>query len=769
MSYQVLARKWRPKQFTEMVGQGHVLKALVNALDDNRLHHAYLFTGTRGVGKTSIARLFAKALNCETGVSSQPCGTCGSCVEIAEGRFVDLIEVDAASRTKVEDTRELLENVQYAPSRGRFKVYLIDEVHMLSKSSFNALLKTLEEPPPHVKFLLATTDPQKLPVTVLSRCLQFNLKNMIPQRIVEHLTEVLTAEQVAFDEEALWLLARSADGSMRDALSLTDQAIAFGAGSINEADVRVMLGTIDLRLVYQILQSLIDTDGARLLQCVDDLAQFSPDYQSVLGDIISLLHRIAIAQTVPSALDNSMGDKQQVVSLAAQLSAEDVQLFYQVALMGRKDLPLVPDAREGLEMVLMRMLAFRPASAPPVKLSPLSETGNAENSQEQEVSEQSVVPLNNAALNSEADHSPQPSVTQKHEKTVVVNNEKVDEIDTLAVSHSDQLGSEPVAELTENSEVAPAVVTQVQDLNASVSSDHYSSSAFINQTEAGGDVAENEMSLDGSKVEPKADGSLEQENAGALESFSSEQSASRVASPEPVELEQAVEQAPEEIAEVSLQSGPVTATISESQESQSIEVTSQHSIAPAPSAVDVPPWEDLPEQALVGESVGVTDTQPAALAQPEIEAHSAIHQINISKFLDEPVKQYSELQYESWPSLVGAIGFTGMTAHIAENLSLETIGENSLQFSVSKVQQNVLDETQRNRIQQMLSDYFGLSLNVTFDASQSTRETPWQCFEKLRAKRLRTAIDHFQNDSIVQKIVTTFTGQIDRSSIMPID
>ncbi|WP_415903225.1 DNA polymerase III subunit gamma/tau [Neptuniibacter sp. QD29_5] len=365
MSYQVLARKWRPAKFQEMVGQEHVLKALVNALDDDRLHHAYLFTGTRGVGKTSIARLFAKSLNCEQGVSSTPCGQCSACKEIAEGRFVDLIEVDAASRTKVEDTRELMENVQYAPTHGLYKVYLIDEVHMLSTHSFNALLKTLEEPPPHVKFLLATTDPQKLPITILSRCLQFNLKNLIPERIVNHLRTVLTAEQIQFEEPALWLLARSADGSMRDAMSLTDQAIAFGAGQIGEADVRAMLGTIDQRLVYQMLFCLAASDAKGLMAAVTDLAQFSPDYNTVLGDLIGVLHRIAMAQTIPDAVDNSMGDKDQIIDLAGKLTAEDVQLYYQVALMGRKDLPFVPDPREGLEMVLLRMLAFRPASAQP--------------------------------------------------------------------------------------------------------------------------------------------------------------------------------------------------------------------------------------------------------------------------------------------------------------------------------------------------------------------------------------------------------------------
>ncbi|WP_409523026.1 DNA polymerase III subunit gamma/tau [Nitrincola sp. MINF-07-Sa-05] len=366
MSYQVLARKWRPRRFTEMVGQEHVLKALVNALDDGRLHHAYLFTGTRGVGKTSIARLFAKSLNCEVGISSEPCGKCTACLEIAEGRFVDLIEVDAASRTKVEDTRELLENVQYAPTHGRFKIYLIDEVHMLSGHSFNALLKTLEEPPPHIKFLLATTDPQKLPVTILSRCLQFNLKNMIPQRIVDHLAHVLTEESIPYDEPSLWLLARSAEGSMRDALSLTDQAIAFGGGQVNETDVRAMLGTIDHRLVYRILEGLADHDPHAVIETLAELSRFSPDYQMLLGDIVSLLHRIALAQMLPDAIDNSLGDKEQLLSLASRLRAEEVQLYYQIGLVGRKDMPYVPDAREGLEMVLLRMLAFRPASVQPL-------------------------------------------------------------------------------------------------------------------------------------------------------------------------------------------------------------------------------------------------------------------------------------------------------------------------------------------------------------------------------------------------------------------
>ncbi|MFJ1340431.1 DNA polymerase III subunit gamma/tau [Pseudomonas caricapapayae] len=374
MSYQVLARKWRPRSFREMVGQTHVLKALINALDNQRLHHAYLFTGTRGVGKTTIARIIAKCLNCETGITSTPCGTCSVCREIDEGRFVDLIEIDAASRTKVEDTRELLDNVQYAPSRGRFKVYLIDEVHMLSSHSFNALLKTLEEPPPYVKFILATTDPQKLPATILSRCLQFSLKNMTPERVVEHLSHVLSAENVPFEDDALWLLGRAADGSMRDAMSLTDQAIAFGEGKVLAADVRAMLGTLDHGQVYGVLQALLEGDARALLEAVRHLAEQGPDWNGVLAEMLNVLHRVAIAQALPEAVDNGQGDRDRVLALAQALPAEDVQFYYQMGLIGRRDLPLAPEPRGGFEMVLLRMLAFRPADtddAPTPVLKPV--------------------------------------------------------------------------------------------------------------------------------------------------------------------------------------------------------------------------------------------------------------------------------------------------------------------------------------------------------------------------------------------------------------
>ncbi len=363
MSYLALARKWRPRSFAELVGQEHVRQALGNALTQGRVHHAFLFTGTRGVGKTTIARILSKCLNCETGITATPCGVCSACREIDEGRFVDLIEVDAASRTKVDDTRELLENVQYAPTRGRYKVYLVDEVHMLSTHSFNALLKTLEEPPPHVKFLLATTDPQKLPVTVLSRCLQFNLKRLPAAMIAEHLAKVLEAEKIAHETAAVRLVAQAADGSMRDALSLTDQLIAFGGGKVEEGGARSMLGTIDRDHVAKLARALATGDAARLLEAARSLEEFSPDYGAVLDELASLLTRIALRQLVPNYEGDEIFDPALVAELAGAFSGEDVQLYYQTAILGRRDLPFAPDPRTGFEMTLVRMLAFRPGGA----------------------------------------------------------------------------------------------------------------------------------------------------------------------------------------------------------------------------------------------------------------------------------------------------------------------------------------------------------------------------------------------------------------------
>ncbi|MDA7696711.1 DNA polymerase III subunit gamma/tau [Porticoccaceae bacterium] len=461
MSYQVLARKWRPKSFSEMAGQEHVLQALINALDNDRLHHAYLFTGTRGVGKTTIGRILSKCLNCEKGVSSVPCGECSSCTEIDAGRFIDLIEVDAASRTGVDDMRDLLDNVQYAPSRGRFKIYLIDEIHMLSKSSFAALLKTLEEPPPHVKFLFATTDPQKLPITVLSRCLQFNLKNLSAERITEHLKYVLGEEKVPFEEAGLWSLGRAADGSMRDALSLTDQAVGHGGGSITESDVISMLGTIERHFVVDICIAMASQNGEKLLSSVGQMAEHSPDYDAALGDVLSILHQVAILQTVPEALDRGISHFDELANLAETVSREDVQLFYQICLLGRKDLPLAPEQRAGFEMVMLRAMAFRPTeNGRPVPLkSPPPEV-------EQPAKKPEPAPTADVSHHSAGIAYKDPNESLDADATVEENKLK----ETLEALDIDLLNEEPAVEIT-NDDKVELLADNVTELDKSISAD----------------------------------------------------------------------------------------------------------------------------------------------------------------------------------------------------------------------------------------------------------------------------------------------------------
>ncbi len=385
MSYQVLARKWRPKSFETLVGQDHVVRALTNALEQNRLHHAYLFTGTRGVGKTTLARILAKSLNCETGITANPCGVCTTCMEIDKGRFIDLIEVDAASNTQVDAMRELLDSAQYAPTAGRFKVYIIDEVHMLSKSAFNAMLKTLEEPPAHVKFILATTDPQKVPVTVLSRCLQFNLRQMAGTSIISHLQNILGQENIPYEPTALHLIARAADGSMRDALSLTDQAIAYGGQTVNESEVRAMLGAVDQSYLYQLLNALLDNDGAGLIAQAKIMEERSLSFEAALNDLAQLLHQVAIAQTVPDSVADDLPERVALLSLAQKIPAETLQLYYQIALLGRRDISLAPDEFAGFTMSLLRMLAFTPNG-----------TGTQNDASTQKPTRQAIAPLANA-------------------------------------------------------------------------------------------------------------------------------------------------------------------------------------------------------------------------------------------------------------------------------------------------------------------------------------------------------------------------------------
>ncbi len=377
MSYQALARQFRPQDFTELVGQEHVSQALINGLEQGRLHHAFLFTGTRGVGKTTVARILAKALNCEKGVTGQPCGQCHACTEISEGRFVDLVEVDAASRTGVDDTRELLENVQYAPTSGRYKIYLIDEVHMFSNSSFNALLKTLEEPPPHVKFLLATTEPKKLPITVLSRCLQFNLKRLHLDQIKDHLQKLLDLQNISYEETALEMLARAADGSMRDGLSLLDQALAFGAGQVNGNDIKMMLGTMDQNSIIGMLQSIISKDAEALSEQLKNVFEMAPDYSRFLDEMALLLHEVSLLQILNKYVDGSAFDRSVIKNIMQNSTPEQIQLYYQIVIKGQQEMNLAPDSKTGFEMTIIRLFAFRIGQTPVTQISSPSDKNSS--------------------------------------------------------------------------------------------------------------------------------------------------------------------------------------------------------------------------------------------------------------------------------------------------------------------------------------------------------------------------------------------------------
>lgn len=766
MSYQVLARKWRPARFQEMVGQEHVLKALVNALDDDRLHHAYLFTGTRGVGKTSIARLFAKSLNCETGVSSTPCGECSACREISEGRFVDLIEVDAASRTKVEDTRELLENVQYAPTHGRFKVYLIDEVHMLSTHSFNALLKTLEEPPPHVKFLLATTDPQKLPVTILSRCLQFNLKNMIPERIVDHLSHVLAAENISFEEPALWLLARSADGSMRDALSLTDQAIAFGAGEINEADVRAMLGTIDSRLVYRLVECLSQHDARTLLSAVEDLSRFSPDYNTVLGDMISLLHRIALAQVVPDAIDNGMGDREQVLQLAGCLRAEDVQLFYQTALIGRKDLPFVPDPREGLEMVLLRMLAFRPASVSSAPLTPLPEATTATVSPVV-TQESGAKPDGPAAPESKSG----PLLESQLEEQPVQRSE-VAQAEVL----QPRVPLEPEPETTPEAVVETAAEPVAEAISPVLDSTVSQAEVVSPLSPAPAQVLSDDQSPPWqTDTAPVAGSSPAVEPVRAVENTVSEIGASdnlvtQTASPQTMASaspQSAVATSPQVMPEIQ----PAPQDYDDSYV-QSETYPQEYAPVKKSETADTPPWEVadttvVPEsQAVVAPSVTSRPVTEQPVEQVVVASGSQVKVTNPDEILSTDL---NDLEADQWVLLVDLIGITGMTYSIAANTSLESVSNGMLQFHYAPEQKALISEVHIDRIRDAVGRYHNCRVEVEFSLGSFSRETPSQYRTRKRAERQVEAVRSIEQDPVVQTLIERFDGQLDVASVEPID
>nr|WP_314571222.1 DNA polymerase III subunit gamma/tau [uncultured Pseudomonas sp.] len=723
MSYQVLARKWRPRSFREMVGQTHVLKALINALDNQRLHHAYLFTGTRGVGKTTIARIIAKCVNCETGITSTPCGECSVCREIDEGRFVDLIEIDAASRTKVEDTRELLDNVQYAPSRGRFKVYLIDEVHMLSSHSFNALLKTLEEPPPYVKFILATTDPQKLPATILSRCLQFSLKNMTPERVVEHLSYVLGVENVPFEDDALWLLGRAADGSMRDAMSLTDQAIAFGEGKVLAADVRAMLGTLDHGQVYGVLQALLDGDARALLEAVRHLAEQGPDWNGVLAEMLNVLHRVAIAQALPEAVDNGQGDRDRVLALAQALPAEDVQFYYQMGLIGRRDLPLAPELRGGFEMVLLRMLAFRPAGTSDGPDQPLKTVG---------ISQATVDSTQPVAVSSPVE--PQsPSVASMDPEPVGAGSAREE---SHAVHQNDRI---PPATPPVGAGSAREEPTTVH---------HNDRIAPATPPVGAGSAREESTPVQATTAEPI--------------DLPWNDPVTPVAAPAPEPILDVVGEQP---ALTPMPAPTPASAVPDAPETQA-----------TPPADDTDPVDYTPagmerdDEPPLDEDYYAPETDGAAYSYLDELASETVHEAPVEAEPEVlPAAQPATGLALQWLELFPKLPISGMTGSIAANCTLIAIEGDDWLLHLDPAHSALFNSTQQRRLNDALNQYHERTISLTIELIRPEQETPAQAAARWRANRQADAEQSIQQDPYIQQMLQQFGAIIRNDTIEPVE
>lgn len=751
INYQVLARKWRPQRFEEVVGQQHVLTALVNSLNQGRLHHAYLFSGTRGVGKTSIARLLAKALNCETGITAEPCGVCTSCQEIEQGRFVDLLEIDAASRTKVEDTRELLDNVQYQPARGRFKVYLIDEVHMLSRHSFNALLKTLEEPPPHVKFLLATTDPQKLPITILSRCLQFHLKSLEPELIDGQLQHILQQEHLPFEATATAALARAADGSLRDALSLADQALAFGNGEVLLSQVETMLGNLNRQQLLTLIDAIIAGEGQRLLSAVAELASQGPDYDQVHKELIGFWHQLALAQVIPA---QSAPYAEELNRLAPLVSAEQIQLYYQISLQGRKDLPFAPDGRSALEMTLLRTLAFA-ADTPVANASPIPAP---------EAPVVSAAPIIEPV-------SPKKSEPPPSQPAAPVSSEGADEEQVVA-----NLAQEQAEILEQAAHMAP------QPAATSVS-------AMPNSTPT---VAQDEP-----KQEPAAPSEIVDEAAAEVARIRRLlQTRNRLRSQvtEETPATAPASQAAEITAAKPTEFKPADSTLMQPHRAQpkpaqptprasteSNQTRSQQSELPPLDAYgdmawqedqseDLPPWapEATPAPSLVHATQPPAAKPSARVAAPPT-APEPVTKAEYAATQAQPLVPSSLLPQaeDEWARLVAALPVGGLLRQLAMHSSLARDGE-QWQLSLAPAHRHLLNDKAQQELTALVSSHVGANIILQIQvAEQSEQQTPFEIERVLYQAAVARAKDEIKADDGVQFLISRFAAELDDDSIEP--
>ena len=806
MSYQVLARKWRPQTFHELVGQSHVKQALVNALTQNRLHHAYLFTGTRGVGKTTIARIFAKSLNCDKGISAEPCGQCSSCTDIEAGRYIDLLEIDAASRTKVEDTREILDNVQYAPTRGRYKVYLIDEVHMLSKHSFNALLKTLEEPPEHVKFLLATTDPQKLPVTILSRCLQFNLNALSQSEIHDQLAHVLNQEQLSFDDKSLSILAKAADGSMRDALSLTDQAIAQTNGNINHQAVQTMLGLMDTQYSQTMLAALLCQDGDALLQEVKAVVSRNPNFVALLDDLIALTHLIQLVQLVPSAAALDDTNRDFIEQVAQTTDAQQMQVYYQLLLNGKKDLQWAPDAKLGFEMIMLRLLAFQPTQ--------FAQSQTPANTQQQ------VKPTGASALRDilkkstaqrEQAASAQAPVTQSSEHTNPVPSEaqqtqaapiQTARAETAQSQEPDQqVEAKPLEQSAQPAEIAMAAdvkpAPQQQSSSEHIPAADYSSPEYSTSDYSSQDYMDEYDAQMDSSLAAQYDDVM---NSAYDQGFSANEApAPQQQKTAPVQLQQQQSQAQSAIARI-LQdrnisgagrlSGAATQTNVKAEQQPEAKPTLEPPVQQSTATTNTQPQQQAmaaevkkPTPQQTGESsnkVKKVDFREKHQTITENLAPELLEQINPQK-APEPVVEEASIpipddfespissikfahEQDEWAYLIKRMGLGGRMRQFALH-SIFTKQNNQLHIEVDSSQRHLDSAVLRQKLNAALSEIYGHNVELSIEFADGVIDSPYLIQQKIDAGRHQQAIDVINSDENIVQFQQLFSAIIDENSI----
>ena len=773
MSYQVLARKWRPKHFGELVGQEHVVNILANALSQNRLHHAYLFTGTRGVGKTTIARIFAKSLNCETGVSATPCGQCDICLDIDRGNFIDLLEIDAASRTKVDDTREILENVQYAPTRGRYKVYLIDEVHMLSRSSFNALLKTLEEPPEHVKFILATTDPQKLPITVLSRCLQFHLKALTRDQIATKLVSILDAESVTYEQSAIALLAKSARGSMRDSLSLTDQAIAQGQGNIQLANVQQMLGGIDQNWPFKILIALIKQDAEQLMGLSREIASYAPNYSRLFAEVIQLLHQVAMAQVVSYDFNLPQANAELLKKFAQAMSPDDVQLYYQLMVNGRKDLPYAGDEQAAFDMALLRLLAFKPVQhaeelpSTAVKTSTTETISfDADTLADTQISQGTGQTVASALAELE----------QTEPESPLLEDVEVNEDDS-SVQERELAQSIPL----ETSLKSPPVVDESQEKVAIDSIEEESGEAFIEQQLAAemlsieqDAVQLTQSQLDSSEqVEPTDPNAILSEQDDAANAVSSD----TVSSVEPDMFDRAT--APQ-VASDDVE--PPIATSQQDQtesEAQVVEPKTEEVLA----QVNAPLGEVLKSRNVLrsrkkqqensakkpedAEKRQLTVAEQQQANAPEVPALDTLPEQAFTPEVIDPATIKKANQIDRWANMIDAMALNGRLRQLAIQATIAPeSNDDCLILCLNQKTKHLKTDNAHQQLVEFVSHYFNRPMTVEIKVVDQTVDDPYQIQSHINDKRYEYAKQLLQEDEIVQQLTTQMQAELDESTIV---